>query len=526
MNVPKLSGFFFRMLFAVLLVVGGLFLLSLVAVTFSFANYNAPIVPVCPVSEGSNSMVAVDADGRVMNATISDGWNPNITVGEIVAPANVGDPLTVQINIFDTIDEGNYRIALTFANDDKPIPQTATCRLVVNVIKNTSLTGETRTFYSIKSRERQRRSSDLARSLIRKVGLGMVPGLLAVVMVAWGSERFLHAVYGLDNLGGGLLFLIHRIFGRSTTKKPSLPVVKGKVGDGDEILQKLGGPGSLFVRKDNSSAVILEQAGKLTRVFRGPAFPILKPFEKVWDVIDLRPQRWVYTVPAITQDGIPIEYEADVQFQIGDTDEDIFKAATCKWIRDAERTEPDRLMIWTKRVVIGAMEGTLRAILSHHDLDDLLDTEVRQDINKQLRDSLTESAANNFGVNVLDVTLRDIKFDGQILQQWFEQWQAKRDREVQRIRTKGEVDRIQARQQARSAVQQQMLDKTVEILNVMVEEYPEAAEHRTQDYIMLSFIEMMMWMSINNPFSEPDKIVKTLENIRMNYRLRGQGSRK
>ena len=90
------------------------------------------------------------------------------------------------------------------------------------------------------------------------------------------------------------------------------------------MVEKIGGPATLIVYAN--SAVVLEQAGRLTRIFRGPETLKLKPFERVWDVLDLRPQSWPFEVNARTKDGIPIKYEANVQFQLAEGDEAVFKS--------------------------------------------------------------------------------------------------------------------------------------------------------------------------------------------------------
>ena len=48
------------------------------------------------------------------------------------------------------------------------------------------------------------------------------------------------------------------------------------------------------------------------------------------------------------------------------------------------RSEPDRLMIWTKRVIISNTEGGFRAILARYELDDLLDIAIRMEIRNKL----------------------------------------------------------------------------------------------------------------------------------------------
>ena len=244
--------------------------------------------------------------------------------------------------------------------------------------------------------------------------LGLLPLTLALLLAARIAARFAQHLYDLPRSRDAWRLLEVLLFGRPDFP-PTFSVARnGKVHHGDAILEHFGGPGKIFITSD--SAVILQKNGRLTRLLRQPGQELLEPFEKVWDVFDLRPRRWVYDVPAITKDGVPIVYAADVRFQIdlsGAPEEQeaaILRAATCTWIRDAWRTDPDRLMTWPKRVIISATEGAFRNILARYELDDLLEescrTEVRAKLEQALRDSLP-----GLGVRLLGLELGNLKVE-------------------------------------------------------------------------------------------------------------------
>lgn len=317
-----------------------------------------------------------------------------------------------------------------------------------------------------------------------------LPLLLAVVLVgavlaaAWqAAARFVRALYGLKTTQQAGDFLGYRLFGRSGFS-PYLIIKEGKIMFGEDVVKKIGGPGGLVIYRD--TAVVLEQAGRLTRVIRGPAFPNLEPFEKVWDVLDLRPQRWVFTVSAITRDGIPIDYDTDVRFQLESNDEAIFKAATTKWIRDASRSEEDRLMIWTKRVIIGETEGVMRAILARHELNQLLDPAYRKAVCAELHKNLGNWAPG-LGVKILSVELGDVKLRGQVVQQWIETWRAEREREMSKTLADGKAQRARALEQARVEVRRKMLDDTAEVFARLASDGQKVSSR----LVTLSFIEML-----------------------------------
>lgn len=346
--------------------------------------------------------------------------------------------------------------------------------------------------------------------------MGMAPILAAVWAVWWTAGRFMRSLYGLAKDKDGRGYLNTILMGQFSGG-PYLVVKEGRVATGSEAVRKIGGPGALVIYND--SAVVLERAGILTQVIRGtatPPFPLpppkLKPFEKVWDVIDLRPQRWVFKVSAITQDGIPITYAADIGFQIGDTNDDVFTAATCKWVREAWRTEPDRLMTWTKRVIIGDTEGALRSILARYTLDDLLDADRRDEVRNELKRSLTASVPK-LGAKILHVELGDIEVEDKVIQQWTAAWQAERRREVARTLAEGTAAGRRIREQTRIAVRTSMLADTAK----MFAEIAARGQRVSRGFIILSFIDMVKRTASTRSFYLPDDIVKTLDMLEKRF---------
>ncbi len=287
--------------------------------------------------------------------------------------------------------------------------------------------------------------------------LGPVVFILAFRQGKILATRFMCSVYSLHPKTAAKEaedILTYRWVGDRPYFHPYLLIKEGAVTMGSDVLRETGGPGGLVVYQD--SAVVLEKHGVISRVILGPKFPDLEPFERVWDVIDLRPQRWVFGVSAITADGIPVEYDADVHFQVEIAEEAVLKAALSTWIREAHRTEPDRLMIWTKRVIIGETEGVLRTILSHYQLDQLLDRQVRQQICQELRQKL-EIFGQGLGVRILEVNLKELKLEGQVIEQWFETWRAERLRTMQINIAEGTQKRAQYLEEARAQVRSEIL---------------------------------------------------------------------
>jgi len=508
MNIQNVVTFSAKTVVSFVLALGILFGLSLAAVSLWFLNYDAPIIPTCPLAAGSSTVTAMDADGTVMTVAIRNSGLPEIQLIEVTPATAPGQALSAQLQVFDSIPEGKHRLELTFANNDSPIPQTANCKLLIDVVKH-----ETRTYYTIKARGRAAIAPNLLNSLTMRVPLGMLPGLIAIGIAIWSGARFIQGMYDLSKLKLGFRYLMFCAIGRPHPKKPGSPVIGGVLQDGDEQIKKMGGPATIFLRADTFSAIVLEKAGQLTRVERAPNMIHLRPFEKVWDTLDMRPQRWGTNVAAITRDGIPITYKVDVQFQIKDNDDAVLKAATSKWIRTADSTEPERLMIWTKRLIIGAVGGTLRGILAHYELDDLLDVTVRQAIFRQLRTKL-EKSAEGLGLDLLDVALGDIKFEGQVLTQWFQTWQTERNQKLKQVKETAEAERMKAREIARNKIRQDTLTQTLETLQQLTENDPENEHHLYRDYILLSFVDTIRNMTDHKTLALSGYTLKSLDHLR------------
>ena len=351
--------------------------------------------------------------------------------------------------------------------------------------------------------------------------------LLPLGLAYWAFARFVRALYQVD-LKDGFAFLRHRLFGRPGFR-PYATIENGKLIIGDKTLQNIGGPASIVLKQD--SAIVLEQSGRLTRVVKGPQFVKLEPFEKIWAIVDLHLHRWDFKVNAVTLDGIPVAYNVALKFRIGHvpeeykqaahddippvgelppvevSEDDIFRAALNTWIRDAWRSEPDRLMIWIKRVVIGATEGTMRAILARYKLDDLIDVDARRDIRKELVQRLIPSLENS-GVVLQEVALQDIEFkEGEVLQLWASRWRTRRDLEVKKAEAEGLADQARIREKARNEVRRELFKQTLDILKNYQGQDPDAFAH----YAVISFAEMLHRTS-PNVFLRQD-VTETLERL-------------
>jgi hypothetical protein len=363
--------------------------------------------------------------------------------------------------------------------------------------------------------------------------IAVFPVLLALVAVPLFISRFLHELYDIKALKDAHNFLSRLLFS-PWAFGPFLVVREGKVTMGaGSTVDKVGGPGSLVIYNDN--AVVTERCGKPYRVL-GPGFPALERFEKIWEIVDLRPQRWPFKVNAMTREGIPVSCIADVSFKIDDRERDerghlrpkqptnskpypytpeaVFTAATSRWVRPPDWTKHSQ--DWTGRVMIGFTEGTLRNILAEYRLDWLIaptgsDTEhPREVIRRRLEEQLRQKATN-VGAKILRVDLGEIEVDDeQIPHQWLELWQADWESRALATRVEGEAELLGMEVVQSRAQAEMIISLTQHLQSVAV------SEEKLQGYLLATRLVQALRLMSFDPFTRthmPPEALRTLKQI-------------
>jgi regulator of protease activity HflC (stomatin/prohibitin superfamily) len=263
--------------------------------------------------------------------------------------------------------------------------------------------------------------------------INMGPVVIVVGAAWWLAGRFAQRVDEFDDLGQAIKFLMRRRFGK-VGFSPFVTLSQGTVVLDRYDVVPHGGPATLVVHND--TAAVLQKAGQLTRVL-GPGFSVLEPFEKIYNIIDLRPKCWELAVNAMTKEGIPITWEVEVQYQINDNgqkpsdqapypfvEEEVFQAATTEWRRERDGVQD---IDWEGWIVVSQTQGTLRSILARRCLDELIGlTEadqlaIRESIQMELEETIRQ-VAPEVGAKILEVKLDNLKVDDEVTQQWIENW--------------------------------------------------------------------------------------------------------
>ena len=289
---------------------------------------------------------------------------------------------------------------------------------------------------------------------------------------------------------------------------PRFPILRVQSGQADlqgaPVIFKVGGPASLSVDQDN--VVVTSRLGRLYRVL-GPGFYDLGAFERVWDVVDLRPQRRTLVVEFMTRDGIPAACQASLVCRaavprdfkpvgprkpaagsVEETARDVvLKLTTSKYVRRPEG--PDRVSDWVTGIANGALDGIVRDELEQYGLDQLVNpmywlksTEQQQDngvnagmappetlpqVEARARAKLVEEAAKR-GIIIDSVELASVQpSEEAVSHQWLEFWQAKLQQEVDADAIRAEAAQAEKLSETRAIAQARFIEGVIKQVNAI-----------------------------------------------------------
>lgn len=347
--------------------------------------------------------------------------------------------------------------------------------------------------------------------------LGVVLIPLALMLALWHPVRaflaWAHALarklYGFEDEEEGVEadFIIHRFYGLPT--RPPFPytlrVQEGRViPEGHPVLRKLGGPGFISIAHD--SAVVTTCMGRLERVL-GPGFFKLRPFERVWDVVDLRPQKRTVRVEATTREGVPVYCDAEIRFRIDSGDQKSSLERPYPFLEDAvfraavkqRRRAGNAIQRWESRVADGILDGEVRDRLERMWLDEIVlpDDQQKDSMLRRLEQDIEQSvreAARGLGVVVESVQLGPITpLDEDVSRQWLESWRAIWQQQVTTELAQGEAANILYGERARIMAQTSFLAEMGEALKPFQNvDVPPAL-------ITMKFLEVMRSLSDSDP---------------------------
>jgi len=371
--------------------------------------------------------------------------------------------------------------------------------------------------------------------------VGTVPGLTGLAIIWVTSTAFVRDVYNIPDWRSALGYVRLLLFGYAPLSLldllplgmplfpyPHLIVRDGQIGGEykDTPLARFGGPGNAIIFND--SAVVLERFGRLTRV-AGPGRVFLRRFERIREVLDLRPQERSSVAKALTKDGIPVQTEVQVRFQLArpptrlvgsrpDIPYPVYEwalvqAGQCHLRAVNVDSGEEQVVRWPDRA--SGVGGPIRALIAEYRLDELLEPyefgrDPRREISQRLYDSL-QDGAHNFGAQILEVrmgawepTLEEVK------RERIASWQAAWESEARKVKARGEAGAIRQRGLARAYAQ-------MEIILTLTREFQELIEHDmtlSAEFVAFRFIEALrqVWTRPGGMVL-PSEAVRTLDYL-------------
>ena len=341
-----------------------------------------------------------------------------------------------------------------------------------------------------------------------RLGWGAIPavvlltlGFIATCLAAYFQvlslfQRYAADLYDLDSEDAGPL-VMRLLFGLRPhpPKRPILMVRDGQADpEGSEVIHKVGGPAHLSVASGN--VVVTSRLGLLHRVLV-PGFYDLDAFERVWDVIDLRPQRRTISVEFMTRDGIPASTAVSVVCRpdlpqllrrpggprglSGPMMDRITRVAlkltTDKFVLRSAGS--DRVSDWVIGIVNGATDGVVRDTLEQYALDDFVNPQrwlvgpelparvgitpvklpdLEADILKEVRD-----VGNDRGIVVESIELGPVQpAEEAVARQWTEFWKARLQRGLDEYMMDVTAEQAQALLDAQTAIQADFIKRVLD----------------------------------------------------------------
>jgi len=360
-------------------------------------------------------------------------------------------------------------------------------------------------------------STDEATTNVWRWLAGMVPGFLGLAAVLGVSAAFVGDVYGIRDWRSALGYVRLLLFGRAPysyfdlkpsarpfVPYPSITVQQGRIAEKDEdtLLARFGGPGNVTVFND--SAVFLERFGRFTRV-AGPGKVFLRRFERIREVLDLRPQERSSETKAVTKDGIPVKADVQVRFQLArppaslvaptpEVPHPVYEWALVRAGRCHSRSiDPDsgdeKVSHWADRVGVG---GKMRGLVARRRLDELLEPyEPERDPHSEISEKIHQAAndsARGVGAQILEVSVGALEPTlEEVTKERIASWQAARARRIREEEAKGEAEAIRERGLARAYAQ-------MEIILGLAREFQDAVDRDVAlpaEIIILRFMEAL-----------------------------------
>ena len=250
-----------------------------------------------------------------------------------------------------------------------------------------------------------------------------------------------------------------------------------------------GGPATLIIY--DGFAAYLERGNQFSRVV-GPSFPppFLERYERIREIIDLRPQTKSYEVKPWTKDGICITLTVEAKFRIDASAEALKQSSTVRYPFDpvavkavvesaAVRMKGDQPeeQTWLDTAG-GTITGAVNSFVAGHSLDELfvaprtenhanrnhLSHETPEHIEQIFSHAIAEGVTNTarerlepYGIHVSNIQITKLEIHDEILDLRTRYWESIKLKIAAQRNSRAEADHIRARELAHAEAQRTML---------------------------------------------------------------------
>ncbi len=321
----------------------------------------------------------------------------------------------------------------------------------------------------------------------------------------------------------------------------------------DHWARWLGGPATLVIY--DGVAVYLERGNQFSRVL-GPGLPMpmLERYERIKEIVDLRPQVKTAQLKPWTKDGIQVTLSIRAEIQIGCSDEAkkssvrLHNDATSTHLRfpfDAKKvkTAIERIAVkysdtnkslfetsWDE-AAMGSIKGKINSYITAHSVDELFfkgepikgdflpendkplritSFDVSENLFIEINEKLTEAGSQLLNLQITDFTPVSTTVSEELIRYW----KANREKMDAIRNSETEAESIRANNKARASAQKLLLDTLIENLEYLNKGTGDIEATRLVEASTL-FLTQTLEQTLGDPLIGSYLAKETLDTIKM-----------
>jgi hypothetical protein len=340
--------------------------------------------------------------------------------------------------------------------------------------------------------------------------LYFLPPLMAVLGALLHSARFLQDIFEIGSfrlvfrhLFSSLFFLLSKRFWRFY-KYPEVVIDHGRYeleGDELDIVKKIGGPVSVYVRPGN--AVVVEHFWHPKEIF-DVGWRLIHRFSRIKGIIDLREQECACAMfSAISKDGLEIRVkDAGFRYRTIAPKDTLERSRLRPYPYDEDAaskiaSDPEK---W-QAVVRGQFESVIKEFIAEKQFDYITNFQAG-DARDELRKIMKEKGAENFkknGAELIWFDLGNFDYETAIKDQHLHKWQEEWIGNARIERSYGEAKIIAYRELGRAEAQAEMLMSIVHALDdIGLSDNPVESRQNIRSLILIRTAQILESISIND----------------------------